>query len=80
LGIKSLSTWDFWLAIVGIVFCGFLNVSVAFAMSMLVAIRARRIETPQRNQIYRAVLARLRKYPLSLFYPRKQIIDGKNND
>jgi len=80
LGIKSLSTWDFWLAIVGIVFCGFLNVSVAFAMSMLVAIRARRIETPQRNQIYRAVLARLRKYPLSLFYPRKQITDGKNND
>ncbi|MBS1969832.1 MAG: site-specific recombinase [Bdellovibrionales bacterium] len=76
LGVASLSTPDFWLAVVGIAVCGFLNVVVAFSMAMFVAIRARRIQTPQRNQIYRAVLARLRKYPLSLFYPRKQTTEG----
>lgn len=76
LGVATLSTSDFWLAVVGIVACGFLNVVVAFSMAMFVAIRARRIQTPQRNQIYRAVLARLRKYPLSLFYPRKQTTEG----
>lgn len=79
LGIQSLSSWEFWLAVIGIIFCGFLNVTVAFAMSMFVAIRARRIKTPQRNQIYSAVLARVRKHPLSLFYPRKQTTAGKNN-
>jgi site-specific recombinase len=76
LGMASLSSPEFWLAVAGIVACGFLNVIVAFSMAMFVAIRARRIQTPQRNQIYRAVLARLRKYPLSLFYPRKQTTEG----
>ncbi len=76
LGVATLSTSDFWLAVIGIVACGFLNVVVAFSMAMFVAIRARRIQTPQRNQIYRAVLARLRKDPLSLFYPRKQTTEG----
>jgi len=79
LGAACLSTWDFWLAVLGIMVCGFLNVTVAFSMAMLVAIRARRIKTPQRNQIYTAVLARLRKYPLSLLYPRTTTTDGKNN-
>lgn len=79
LGVGSLSTWEFWLAVIGIMACGFLNVTVAFSMAMWVAIRARRVETPQRNQIYRAVLARLIKHPLSLLYPRNSIENGKNN-
>lgn len=79
LGVSSLSTWEFWLAAIGIAACGFLNVVVAFSMSMLIAIRARRIKTPQRHQIYRAVLARLRKQPLSLFYPRNTTTDIKNS-
>lgn len=78
LGFQSLSTWDFWLAVLGIIFCGFLNVTVAFGMSMIVAIRARRIETPQRRQIYKAVRARIRKEPLSLLYPKNAKADGTN--
>jgi site-specific recombinase len=71
LGPETLQTWDFWLAVVGILVCGLLNVLVAFSMSMFIAIRARKIKTPERKLIYRAVVARLKKQPLSLFYPRQ---------
>jgi site-specific recombinase len=69
LGLDCFSTWEFWLAAVGVVVCGFLNVIVAFSMSMFVAIRARRVQLPQRKQIYKAVVARIKKQPLGLFYP-----------
>jgi len=70
LGLGSLGTWQFWLAVLGIVSCGILNVLVAFSMSMFVAIRARRIRTPERNLIYHAVVSRIKKQPRSLFYPK----------
>jgi site-specific recombinase len=73
LGFSSLSHWEFWQAVIGIVVCGFLNVTVAFSMSMFVAIRARKIQTPERKLIYRAVWTRIKKQPFSLFYPPKTI-------
>jgi site-specific recombinase len=79
LGMNSLATWEFWLAAIGIVTCGFLNVIVAFSMSMFVAIRARRVQTPQRWQIYKAVVTRIKKQPLSLFFPKNATMDGNNN-
>jgi site-specific recombinase len=44
---------------------------VAFSMSMFIAVRARKIQTPERNLIYRAVLRRIKRHPLSIFYPPK---------
>ncbi|RYZ72307.1 MAG: hypothetical protein EOP09_03390 [Proteobacteria bacterium] len=70
LGLEAFKTWEFWLAVIGILVCGFLNVLVAFSMSMFVAIRARKIKTPERELIYRALRERLRAHPLSFFYPR----------
>lgn len=75
LGLPTFSTAEFWLATAGIVACGFLNVIVAFGMSMFVAIRARRIQPPQRKQIYRALLQRLKQQPLSWFFPQNTIND-----
>ncbi len=79
LGLDSLSTWEFWLAAIGIVACGFLNVIVAFSMSMFVAIRARRIQLPQQKQIYAAVMAHIKRQPLSLFYPKNKIAHRRNH-
>lgn len=79
LGYESFSSWGFWLAVIGIGACGFLNVTVAFSMSMWIAIRARRVNPPQRKQIYRAVMARLKKQPLSLFYPKNSTANGNNH-
>ncbi|MBC7371329.1 MAG: site-specific recombinase [Bdellovibrionaceae bacterium] len=69
LGVEAFQTWEFWLAVAGIIVCGFLNVLVAFSMSMFVAIRARKIKTPERDLIYRALIERLKAHPLSFFYP-----------
>lgn len=79
LGYDSFSSLDFWLALIGIGVCGFLNVLVAFSMSMFIAIRARRIKPPQRKQIYKAVVLRLKKDPLSLFYPKNSTSIGSNH-
>lgn len=73
LGFGVLSTWEFWQAVIGIFVCGLLNVLVAFSMSMFVAIRARKIQTPERRLIYKAVWKRIKKHPLSVFYPPKEI-------
>lgn len=70
LGFPVLQSWEFWLAVLGIIACGFLNVLVAFSMSMFIAIRARKIKTPERRLIYQAVLLRVKKRPMSLFYPK----------
>lgn len=79
LGTPCFSTWEFWLAAVGIAACGFLNVVVAFSMSLFIAIRARRIKPPQRKQIYAAVRERIKQEPLSLLYPKTSTTPGSNH-
>lgn len=63
---------EFWLGVLGIASMGFLNITVAFALALFVAIRARKIQAPERSLIYKAVRQRIRQNPLSLFWPRKQ--------
>jgi site-specific recombinase len=62
-------TLDLWLAVSGILAMGVLNILVSFSLALLVAIRARKIQAPERNLIYRALLIRLKQRPLSLFWP-----------
>lgn len=61
----------FWLAVGGIFMMAVMNILVAFFLALFVAIRARKVQAPERGLIYRAVLLRLRKNPLSLIWPRK---------
>ena len=72
LGLETMRTSGFWLACAGIASMAFLNIGVSFACAMAVAIRARRVESPQRSLIYRAVLKRILKRPLSLVLAPKQ--------
>jgi site-specific recombinase len=69
LGPDALQTWSFWLAVAGLVAIGLMNVLVSFSLAMFVAIRARAIQTPERHAIYRVLLQRLNRQPLSFLVP-----------
>ncbi|WP_413557371.1 site-specific recombinase [Bdellovibrio sp. HCB209] len=69
LGVGFLKTWLFWRAVIGVLFIGFFNVSVSFAMAFWVAIKARAVTPPTRRAIRKAVFRRLLHHPLSFFLP-----------
>jgi len=69
LGPSILTTTPFWLALAGIAGIGFMNVTVSFSLAMFVAIRARGIQSPERQAIYQSLLRRLRRQPLSFAFP-----------
>lgn len=69
LGVEFLKTPQFWRAVVGIFFIGALNVGVSFGMALLVAIKARGINPPQRRAIRKAVVKRFFSSPFSFFLP-----------
>ncbi len=68
LGVEFLKTPEFWRAVVGIFFIGALNVGVSFGLALLVAIKARGVNPPQRRAIRRAVRKRFFSSPLSFFF------------
>jgi site-specific recombinase len=69
LGPSVLTMAPFWRAVAGIAGIGFMNVTVSFSLAMMVAIRAREIQSPERHAIYRSLLLRLRRQPLSFVLP-----------
>jgi site-specific recombinase len=69
IGPSVLTTAPFWLAVLGILGIGFMNVTVSFSLAMLVAIRARNIQSPERHAIYRSLWLRLVRQPLSFVLP-----------
>lgn len=66
-----ISTPSFWLSLMGILSMAFLNVGVAFSLALLLAIKARQIQAPNRRLLYRAVFTRLYKKPISFLWPLK---------
>jgi site-specific recombinase len=66
-GMNVFSMPAFWMAVAGIVVIGIMNVGVSFFLALFVALKARRIRAPMREEIYSAVAARFRKQPLSFF-------------
>jgi site-specific recombinase len=62
-------TWDFWLAVLGILSMALLNVTVSFGLALLVAVKARQVQAPKRQEIYQAVYSRIKRKPTSLFWP-----------
>lgn len=71
LGESVFSQADFWWAIVGISSMAILNIGVSFGLAFFVALRARKVESVQRQVIYAALWKRVKRKPLSLFYPTK---------
>lgn len=58
-------------AALGILSMAVLNLSVSFFLAFTVAVRARKIQAPQRNRIYQAVIKKLSLNPTLLFIPKK---------
>ncbi len=71
LGWGLLETAAFWLAVGGIVAMALLNLSVSFTLAFQLALRARVLAGVERKVIYRAVLKRIARDPLSLFFVEK---------
>lgn len=68
LGSESVSTPAFWLALGGIVVIGLLNVGVAFGCALALALRAREVPPRTRRLVFRTVLRRLTRAPLSFLF------------
>jgi site-specific recombinase len=69
LGPAVLATRPVLLAIGGIAAIGCLNLAVSFSLAMLVAIRARGVQSMERRALYIAVIKRLALRPFSFFFP-----------
>ncbi|MES2535216.1 MAG: site-specific recombinase [Pseudomonadota bacterium] len=71
LGWSVLGSPEFWLAAAGLLVIGLLNVSVAFACAMTLALQAREVPGRVRRVVLRAVLRRFAASPLSFLFPAK---------
>lgn len=72
LGESVFSHEGFWWAMVGISSMAILNIGVSFGLALMVALRARKVESVQRQVIYAALWKRVKRRPFSLFYPTKE--------
>lgn len=72
LGWSALATTEFWLAAGGILTIGLLNVGVAFACALALALRARDVPQRVRRVVFRAVLRRFTASPRSFLLPDKR--------
>lgn len=72
LGWHSLLTPEFWLAVFGILGIGVLNVGVAFACALALALRARDVPRRVQRLVYRAVLRRLAASPWLFLFPEQR--------
>ncbi len=70
LPLETFSSWPFWSAVLGIGSMAVFNLLVSFYLAFILAVRARRIQAPQRDLIYRAIFQRIRKNPRTLFWPK----------
>ena len=69
LGWEVVTMPQFWLACAGVVLVGLLNVGVAFACALALALRARDIPKRTRRLVFRSVLRRFALRPAVFFWP-----------
>jgi site-specific recombinase len=69
LGIESLKSTPFWLAVAGLALIGALNVGVSFGLALRVAMRAVDISAADRVRVYRAIRRRLVERPSEFIWP-----------
>jgi site-specific recombinase len=69
IGPAVFSDWSFWLAVGGVLSMGLLNLTVAFALALVVAIWAKKLAAPRRGIIYRTVLKKFIRRPWIFLFP-----------
>ena len=69
LGVESLKSSPFWLAVAGLALIGALNVGVSFGLALRVAMRAVDISAADRARVYRAIRRRLVERPSEFLWP-----------
>lgn len=67
LGFASLSTWGFWLAVLGIGSMAVLNLVVSFSLALAVALRSKKISFRTGITLIKSFLVKLARNPLILF-------------
>ena len=72
LGSDVLKSPDFWLAAGGVALTGLLNVGVAFACALVLALRAREVPGRARRQVFRSLLRRAVVAPHVFLFPPRQ--------
>ncbi|MBC7414636.1 MAG: site-specific recombinase [Herminiimonas sp.] len=72
LGWLAFAGREFWLAAAGIFLIGLLNVGVAFACALTLALRAREVPARIRRLVFRAVLRRFTASPHAFLFPERQ--------
>lgn len=68
-GFSIFQYWIFWSAVLGILSMAVFNLLTSFALSIILAVRSRKITPPQRNLIYSKLWKRLKKNPMVFFFP-----------
>lgn len=68
LGWISMASSEFWLAVLGIVATGFLNVGVAFACALALALRARDVPDRIRRRVFGSLLRRFARSPWAFLF------------
>lgn len=63
----------FWWAVAGVLVTGVLNVGVAFACGLLVALHARAVPAAMQRMVVRSVIKRLLRAPFFFLLPRRQV-------
>lgn len=71
LGMEVFLVSDFWFAILGLISMAIFNIGVSFSLALALAIRAKKVTTPKRKEIYLEILARWKKNPFIFFIPPK---------
>lgn len=72
-GFDVFSQPSFWLAILGLISIGIMNISVSFFLALFVALRSRRIESVMRDTVYSLVWKKFLSNPISFFWFPKEI-------
>jgi site-specific recombinase len=71
LGVAVFHELQFWWCLAAIPVIGLCNLGVSFTLALRVALRSRGIQVRDRKRIVSAVLAGMRRQPLSFLYPTR---------
>jgi len=74
LGLPSLTSSPFWLAVAGLALIGALNVGVSFGLALRVAMRAVDISAGDRARVYRAIRRQLVEHPGEFLWPPRDTL------
>ena len=72
LGLDSLQTPGFWLALAGVLLVGPINLGVSFYLAFSLALKARAVSGVNRQRIRSAIYSRIRSQPWSFLLPPKE--------